>query len=81
MVMNKYVERTVDGIFSFLSYWPIWLMIIGFGLLLYSAFMSEKRHADVRRHNTEVCYAQGLVVVETDAGYRCADPVALVKVN
>lgn len=81
MVMNKYVERTIDGIFSFLSYWPVWLMVSGFALLLYSTLMSEKRHADIRQHTTEVCYAQGLVVVETDAGYRCADPVALVKVN
>ena len=81
MVMNKYVERTVDGIFSFLSYWPAYVLVFTFGYVFYNAFVSEAHRADVRRHNTEVCYAQGLVVVETDAGYRCADPVALVKVN
>jgi hypothetical protein len=30
---------------------------------------------------TEACYSQGQVLVNTDAGQRCADPRTLVKVK
>lgn len=37
--------------------------------------------ADRVKQFTEACYAQGMVLVESDAGQRCADPRTLVKVK
>jgi hypothetical protein len=36
--------------------------------------------ANNSRKRTELCYARGMVVVNSDAGRYCANPLAMVKI-
>lgn len=75
--MDKFLEFFVDHIgtliFSVFIAGAVWFLIaIGNA-------SSEARERT--RERTAACYSQGLVLVETDAGQRCADPRTLVKVK
>jgi hypothetical protein len=81
--MDKFLEFVVDKVLSGFT-----LMLIFGGIFIYTIFnIIESQHADLqaRLENTqkitEACYSQGMVVVDTDAGQRCADPRTLVKVK
>lgn len=75
--MDKFLEFIVDNIFTFI------FIVLG-GLFIYAMFMVAEA-GNVSRENTrkltEVCYAQGMVLVDTDAGQRCVLPQSLVKVK
>ena len=81
--MDKFLEFVVDKVFS-----GITIILILFGIFLYTMFniadsQEAARQADREKTQkiAEACYSQGMVVVRTDAGERCADPRTLVKVK
>ena len=76
--MKDIVKSIVDGIFSFYTIW--FLMVLLFGWLIIGVAEQENTEAEQKRVATEACYAQGMVLVESDAGPRCVSPQALVKI-
>lgn len=76
--MKDIVKSIVDGIFSFYTIW--FLMVLLFGWLIIGIAEQENADAEQKRVATEACYAQGMVLVQSDAGPRCASPQSLVKV-
>ena len=79
MKFDKFLEFIMDVVFSAAT-----LLLIFFSLFVYVMF-SVAEAQEVTRKNTqkitEACYSQGMVVVRTDVGQRCADPRTLVKVK
>ena len=75
--MNKFLEFIVDNAINI-------IMITMLVLFVWSAVMliesGQKANENVRKL-TDVCYSQGMVLVNTDAGQRCADPRTLVTVK
>lgn len=77
--MKEFFKTLADYVFSFGMF--MFLFAVGVVFLL-SGIIAAGREAREQRHLvTEACYAQGMVVVQTDAGQRCADPKSLVKVK
>lgn len=76
--MKDIVKSIFDGIFSFYTIW--FLMVLLFGWLIIGVAEQENADAEQKRVATEACYAQGMVLVQSDAGPRCASPQSLVKV-
>lgn len=75
--MDKFLEFFVDHIGSF-----IFMAFVGvFVWFLIAMGEASNEARENTRKLTEACYSQGLVLVETDAGKRCADPRTLVKVK
>ena len=81
--MDKFLEFVVDKVFSAGTF----LLILS-SAFLYTMFniadsQEAARQADREKTQkiAEACYSQGMVVVRTDAGERCADPRTLVKVK
>lgn len=73
------VKSVFDVIFSF---WTIFIVCAGF--LMYIGVESAENEAKAKEQNrllTEACYNQGMVLVNTDAGQRCAAPQSLVKIK
>lgn len=59
-------------------------LVVAFGLLMFAIFMAVNAENETRAETqrlTEACYSKGMVLVDTDAGQRCADPQFLVKVK
>jgi hypothetical protein len=77
--MDKFLEFVVDKVFSAGTF----LLILAGAFLFFISSIAEQ--GEIARKNTqkitEACYSQGMVVVDTDAGERCADPRTLVKVK
>jgi hypothetical protein len=79
--MDKFLEFLVDNIGTIFMIVFGALFIYGFYNLINSANeAADKRQAETQRL-TEACYSQGMVLIDTDAGQRCADPRSLVKVK
>lgn len=77
--MKDIVKSIVDGIFSF---WTVWfVMILIFGWSIIGVAEQENADAEQKRIATEACYAQGMVLVQSDAGQRCVSSQSLVKVK
>ena len=81
------MKDTITDIFKFLidaifNFWTFLLLASGF-LIWVSAGISENdaKIKEQTRIATEACYAQGMVLVQSDAGPRCASPQSLVKVK
>lgn len=75
--MDKFLEFIVDNAINV-------IMITMLALFVWSAVMlieSGQKTAETVRKLTDVCYSQGMVLVTTDAGARCADPRTLVTVK
>lgn len=77
--MKDIVKSVVDGIFSFYTIW--FGLVILFILLIINVAEKENADDEQKRVATEVCYNQGLILVDTDAGKYCVDPKSLVKVK
>lgn len=77
--MDKFFEFVVDKVFSFGTF----CILFGgaFIFLIFSITEQEEINRKETRRITEACYAQGMVLVQTDAGQRCVDPKSLVKVK
>jgi hypothetical protein len=77
--MDKFLEFVVDKVFSGFT-----LALILAGAFLFFAFNIAEQSEIARKETqqiTEACYSQGMVLIDTDAGQRCADPRTLVKVK
>ena len=70
--MKDVVKDLFNAIFSFGT-----VAMIGCVLLIWLVIDIAERD----RVYNEICYARGSVLVQTDAGHRCADPVTLTKVK
>lgn len=77
MKYDSFLEFIVDNAINI-------IMITMLVLFVWSAVMlieSGQKANETVRKLTDVCYSQGMVLVNTDAGQRCADPQSLVKAN
>lgn len=79
--MDKFLEALVDNgqlIFTtILAAFFIYGAVSIFGNILER---EDARNLQIKQL-TQSCYAQDMVLVNTDAGYRCATPKSLVKAN
>jgi hypothetical protein len=77
--MKEFFKSLADYVFS---YWTF-ILLVGFlfGWVLISIADQERANRKQTLELTEACYAQGMVLVRTDAGQRCVDPKSLVKVK
>ena len=76
---GKTIKTIFDYIFSFWTF--AFLVVAGFAYVLTTVAENESTDREARRVATELCYNQGMVVVQTDAGPRCADPKGLLKLK
>jgi hypothetical protein len=77
--MKEFFKSVADYVFSFWTF----VLLIGFlfGWVLISIADQERANRKQTLALTEACYAQGMVLVRTDAGQRCVLPQSLVKVK
>ena len=77
--MKNFLKSVADYVFS---YWTF-ILLVGFlfGWVLISINDQERANRKQTLALTEACYAQGMVLVRTDAGQRCVLPQSLVKVK
>lgn len=76
---GKTIKTVFDYIFSFYTFFL--LVFAGFAYVIVNVAENESTDREARRVATELCYNQGMVVVQTDAGPRCADPKGLIKLK
>lgn len=73
------LKTVLDCIFSF---WTIVVLFAAFLIWIsVESAEQERKNEEAHRAATELCYTQGMVLVETDAGPRCADPRGLLKLK
>lgn len=77
--MKNFLKTLADYVFSFYTIW--FGLVVLFGLLIVDVAKQENADAEQKRVATEACYAQGMVLVQSDAGERCVAPQSLVKVK
>ena len=77
--MKEVLNTIFDHVFSFGMF--MFLLLAGFGFLLYATFTAEYERSQRTQLRTDACYAQGMVLVRSDAGERCVLPQSLVKVK
>jgi len=77
--VGKFLEFVVDKVFSAGTF--LLIFTSAFIFLIFSIAEAEEVARKNTQKITEACYSQGMVVVDTDAGQRCADPRTLVKVK
>lgn len=77
--MKDIVKSIFDGIFSFWTFMLV--MTVLFIWIGVQATENDDKIKEQTRIATEACYAQGMVLVQSDAGPRCASPQSLVKVK
>ena len=76
--MKTVFKSLADYVFSFGMF--MFLVCTGFVFVMYTLVTTENSNREATRAATEACYAQGMVLVESDAGPRCVSPQALVKI-
>jgi succinate-acetate transporter protein len=77
--MKNFFKSLADYVFSFGTFWV--LFVASFVFLLLTISEQEQINRKETQRITEACYAQGMVLVRTDAGQRCVLPQSLVKVK
>lgn len=77
--MKNFLKTLADYVFSF--YTICFGLVVLFGWLIVNLDHKSMAAAEQKRIATEACYAQGMVLVQSDAGERCAAPQSLVKVK
>jgi len=77
--MNDFFKSLADYVFSFGMF--MFLFATGVIFLLSAIVIKTEEQREQTQLQTEACYAQGMVLVHTDAGQRCVDPKSLVKVK
>jgi hypothetical protein len=77
--MKNFLKSVADYVFSFYTIW--FGLVVLFGLLIINVAEKENADTEQKRVATEACYAQGMVLVQSDAGQRCVLPQSLVKVK
>lgn len=76
MKLDKFLEFFVDILPALF----IGIIIAAFCWCIWSAVETEQEQRAVKKAQTAVCYSQGMVLVDTDAGVYCADSKSLVKI-
>ena len=77
--MGKFFKSLADYVFSFGMF--MFLFAVGVIILLGGIIEQSDEARKLTQLRTEACYSQGMVLVQSDAGQRCADPKSLVKVK
>jgi hypothetical protein len=77
--MNDFFKSLADYVFSFGMF--MFLFVTGIVILFCGMIIKTNELEKQTQLQTEACYAQGMVLVHTDAGQRCVDPKSLVKVK
>lgn len=77
--MKEVLKSLADFVFRFETF--MFLMVVGFLYFVMTFVVEEADRRVETARITGVCYSQGMVLVDTDAGQRCADPGSLVKVK
>ena len=77
--MKDVLKSLADYVFSFGMF--MFLLCTGFVYVMITIANAESQRREATRAATEICYSQGLVLVDTDAGQRCVSPQSLVKVK
>lgn len=77
--MKNFLKTLADYVFSFYTIW--FGLVVLFGWLIVNVADKNIADAEQKRIATEACYAQGMVLVQSDAGERCVAPQSLVKVK
>ena len=78
-MMKEVFKSLADFVFRFEMF--MFLMVVGFVYSLIAILQADAEQVEQTKQLTEGCYSQGMVLVETDAGHRCVDPLTLVKVK
>jgi len=77
--MKNVLKSLADYVFSFGMFMFLFAVaVIG---LVCSIAVTAAEQAEQTQLRVEACYAQGMVLVRTDAGQRCVLPQSLVKVK
>lgn len=77
------MKNTISNIFKFI-FSGFGLFIVAavlFGWLMINISNETTAVRELNRQRVEACYSLGMVLVNTDAGKRCAAPQTLVKVK
>jgi len=77
--MKNVLKSLADYVFSFGMF--MFLFVVAVIGLLGSIAVASAEQAEQTQLRVDACYAQGMVLVRTDAGQRCVDPKSLVKVK
>jgi hypothetical protein len=77
--MKEFFKSLADYVFSFGMF--MLLFVTGFVFLMVGIVEAEQASKERTQLRTEACYAQGMVLVQSDAGQRCVLPQSLVKVK
>ncbi len=77
--MDKFLKFVADYVFSFGMF--LFLFCTGVFLLFSALMIKTEEQREQTQLRTEACYAQGMVLVRSDAGERCVLPQSLVKVK
>jgi len=77
--MKEFFKGVADVVFSFGMF--MFLFITGVLLLLGGIVIKTEELEAQTQLQVEACYAQGMVLVLSDAGQRCVLPQSLVKVK
>ena len=77
--MKDILKTVFDYVFSF----GMFMFLFGTAvlILLGSIAVASEKANEQTQLRVEACYAQGMVLVRTDAGQRCVLPQSLVKVK
>lgn len=77
--VTEILKSVLDAVFSFWTFmFSFVIFMIYMGVTVSEA---DRKKEEDRRRMTEACYSVGMVVVNTDAGLRCAAPQSLIKVK
>lgn len=74
--MKDVVKLILDRVFS--GFTLIGIMFVLFCYIMFRATINDNAAALQRKANIGACYNHGMVLVETDAGPRCALPANLI---
>ena len=77
--MKEFFKSLADYVFSFGMF--MFLFITGVLLLLGGIVIKTEELEAQTQLRIAACYAQGMVLVQSDAGQRCVLPQSLVKVK
>ena len=77
--MKEFFKSLAKYVFSF----GMFMFLFGTAvlILLGSIAIASKEQAEQTQLRVEACYAQGMVLIRSDAGERCVLPQSLVKVK
>ena len=77
--MKNVLKSLADYVFSFGMF--MFLFVTAVIFLISNIAIASAEQAEQTQLRVDACYAQGMVLVRTDAGQRCVLPQSLVKVK